>query len=73
MEEPTNNRDDRSRIEQLVDELERTNATLRRAFSFRYTFLRGLLFGIATVIDTSVVATVALSFGREFIQTLFGV
>ena len=55
------------RIEDLVNSMERTNTVIKRSFSWKSAFLRGMLQGLGFVIGTTILAGLAYSLSVRFL------
>jgi hypothetical protein len=59
------------RIEDLVVQLEKANKTVRKEFSFKRIFIRGLLQGLGIVIGSTILAGILYSLSTKFIDKDF--
>ena len=69
--EKENNKTLNQRIEDLVINMERVNNTVRKEFSFKRIFFRGLLQGLGFVIGSTILAGILYSISTKFIDKHF--
>ena len=56
------------RIEDLVIQIEKVNKTVKKEFSFKRIFLRGLLQGLGIVIGSTILAGILYSISVKFVD-----